>query len=142
MYGEVRGESPAGGGPVASFYWPPLHRFIRYADAAALVSSMSPAEYVQRVCNCDICATLASEPSGLLAYFRANRPGNATRDFPERSSLELNRFHFLFARRQELEDLRLAALPEIAESMLKVAEEYSDSSRDRVRAWVARLQAA
>ena len=65
MYGEVRGLSPAGRGPVASFYWPPLHRFLPYRHAHELVHSMSVAEYLERICACDICRQLVSEPGGL-----------------------------------------------------------------------------
>ena len=142
MYGEVRGAVPAGGGPLPNFYWPPLHRFVNYERAKAMVESMTPSEFLERVCACDICRTLVTEPRGLNRYFEANRPGKATRDFPVRSSLELNRFHFLMARGQEMINLRGGILPELIDQLLVAATEFGDPSKEPLRVWVRRLESA
>jgi hypothetical protein len=142
MYGEVRGSLPAGGGPLPNFYWPPLHRFITYERARGLAGSMSRSEFLERICSCDVCSALVSEDDGLDKYFQATRPGKATRDFPVRSSLELNRFHFLLARGREIEELRSRGFAELVDQLLRAVDEFGDPAREPLRAWISRLESA
>lgn len=143
MYGEVRGLEPSGGRPQLTFYFPPLRHPLSYAGAAQIVMAMSPAEYLERVCGCAVCAQLvAGDIRNLGAYFQTYRPDGAKRDFPTQEALDLNRFHYLLARGAELEFVRARPEGQLIADLLAAADPYPPSESSALRRWAKRLRAA
>ena len=143
MYGEVRGLDPSGGRPQLTFYFPPLRHPLSYAGAAQIVRTMSPTEYLDRVCGCAVCAELVGgDIHNLDAYFQTYRPDGSKRDFPTQQALDLNRFHYLLARGAELEFVRARPEGQLITDLLSAADPYPASASSALRRWAERLGAA
>ncbi len=143
MYGEVRGLEPSGGRSQLTFYFPPLRHPLSYAGAARIVMSMSPTEYLERVCGCAVCTELVGgDIRNLGAYFQTYRPDQAKRDFPTQEALDLNRFHYLLARGAELEFARARPEGQLIGDLLAAADPYPPSASSTLRRWAERLGAA
>lgn len=141
MYGESRGLDPTNGRPSMRFYIPPLHASFSYAVAQELLQGMSGSEYLDLVCDCDLCRALVAEGS-LVPYFETHVPDGAKRAFPTPAAVDLNRFHYLFARRKELEFARVRAEPQLVADLLAVVDRFPPPATRVLRTWAARLRSA
>jgi hypothetical protein len=141
MYGESRDLEPTNGRPSTRFYFPPLHDFFSYSVTQQLLAGISPEDYLALVCDCDICRTLVAE--GLLgSYFETYVPDGAKRPFPTSSALDLNRFHYLFARRNELAFARTRPEPQLIADLMQVVDRFPPPATRVLRAWAVRLRSA
>lgn len=105
-----RGEPAAeqGGGPRScQTYIPGVHFSDRFSRAHALGSSLAEQEYLARYCNCTLCAGIfhvGEHPLDLLLEEQTIDMGNATsRQTPTGRAATANTWHYLLARRQEVE---------------------------------------
>lgn len=143
MYGETRALDPSGGLPRTAFYFPPLRQFLPYAVAAELIDGTSAPEYLDVVCGCEICrALVGAEIRNAAAYFQTHAPEGSKRPLPTQEALDLNRFHYLFARRDELELARSRSEPALIADLLRAADRYPPKVTRTLRAWAVRLRAA
>jgi hypothetical protein len=145
MYGEVRDLDPSGGLPAASFYFPPLRQPLRYDFVKQLISGMSPDEYLRGVCDCALCRQLLNgeaDTAALDAYFATYVPAGGKRPLPKQQALDLNRFHYLLARTDELDLARSMSEPALIAEFLNAAEAYPANAARTVRTWVERLRSA
>ncbi len=143
MYGETRGLDPTGGRPATQFYFPPLRAFLPYGRAAELVVPLSESDYLATVCACEICRSLLRRPgSDVSAFFETYVPDGAKRPFPTQVAQDLNRFHFLYARADELALARSRTEPALLADLLTAADRYPMGVTRTIRAWAERLKSA
>lgn len=95
-----------GGGPRScQTYVPGIRRTIRFDRARALGYYLGATDYVERYCGCDICVGIfegQQHPLDVLLEEHSvrNMPGRQT---PTGRAADLNTWHYLIARRQEVE---------------------------------------
>jgi hypothetical protein len=141
MYGETRDLEPSNGRPAMRFYMPPLHDFLSYETAQRLLQEMSGGDYLRFVCDCELCETLIGAGS-LDPYFETYVPPGAKRAFPTGAALDLNRFHYLLARRRELEFARSRPEPQLISDLLEVVDRFPPPATRLLRSWAVRLRSA
>lgn len=95
-----------GGGPRScSTYVPGIRHTIRFDRARALGDSLDATEYIERYCSCDICVGTFEGREHPLDVLLEEHPvrNMANRQTPTGRASELNHWHYLIARRQEVE---------------------------------------
>jgi hypothetical protein len=103
-----KGEPAAepGGGPLSCrTYVPGIHHTITFDRAWDLGHRLNASEYVERYCSCDICVgILEGKQHPLDVLLEAEPvPSMRNRKTPTGRAEELNHWHYLIARRQEVE---------------------------------------
>lgn len=141
MYGESRGLEPTNGRPATRFYIPPLHDFFKYDTARRLINGLRDKDYLDWVCDCELCLALV-EADSLGSYFETYVPVGATRPFPTGAALDLNRFHYLLARRRELDFARSRPEPVLIADLLRVVDRFPPPATRLLRSWAVRLRSA
>jgi hypothetical protein len=152
-YGESKDVFPVSGGalPTVSFHYNPLHVKSSVPDIERAFSTLgitSAPLFHEYVCNCSICVgTLKGNIRNFRKYGElVLKPGN-TRESQTAESAKRCRFHFLLARKKELELVNQTS-PEVLRGMLEaVVKEYgqlppSMKLRDRshpLKSWIAVL---
>jgi hypothetical protein len=69
-------------------------------------------------------------------------PEGAKRAFPTPAALDLNRFHYLLARRQELSFARARPEPQLIADLLTVVDRFPPPATRVLRSWAVRLRTA
>jgi hypothetical protein len=103
-YGEPFDEQ--GGGPRScQTYVPGVRHTVRFDRAYALGYHLGAAEFVDRYCACDICVGVFEGQQHPLDVLLEERPvaNMRNRQTPTDRAAELNTWHYLIARRQEVE---------------------------------------
>jgi hypothetical protein len=134
-----RGEPAAepGGGPMSCrTYVPGIRHTIPFDRARVLGYDLAAAEYIERYCSCDICVGIFEgneHPLDVLLEEHPvkNMPGRQT---PTDRAEELNRWHYLIARRQEIEAFSAeSAAHVVARDMERAAALAGASESNRLR---------
>ena len=142
--GEPAGEH--GGGPRScQTYVPGIRHTIRFDRARTLGYHLDAAEYVELYCGCDICVgTFEGQQHPLDVLLEeqpvAKMPGRQT---PTGRAAELNTWHYLIARRQEVEAFSAQPASDVvARDMERAATLAGAHERNRLRRLADELRAA
>ena len=109
-YGEYRGVVPVGGGiPISKYYFPPVHKRLKYADLQRCCTSKgwgeegaNNEEFASMVCSCDQCKDLPMFGDSKLG--KPNKKG-VTRNYPTTDSKKHSLRHYLKAKNDEYQGL-------------------------------------
>lgn len=118
-YGESRAVVPVGGGiPMAKFYYPKLHKRLRYVDAASVLLEKSlftkdVSEYYKEVCNCPMCKeTIQKDANNFSLYgetrevYSKRKYSVITLNYPIPETRNRTLCHYLHRKRQEFNDVK------------------------------------
>lgn len=134
-----KGEPAAetGGGPRScQTYAPGVRHTIRFDRARELGYPLSPDEYIDRYCHCDVCVGSFEAKQHPLDLLLEEQPVNNN---PRRLTMtgraeELNTWHYLIARRQEVEAFNAeAATDVVARDVERAAALAGSSERSRLQ---------
>lgn len=125
-YGAERDVEPViGGVPSSKFYFLPLHERFLFSDIYFLVSTTNPELYFETVCDCDTCKSVIGANIQNFAKYGETKPSSkaklnsryADREYPTGESVRLCRYHFLMARKKEIEQANSSSLAELLEGL-------------------------
>ncbi|MGH7861212.1 MAG: hypothetical protein ACREOS_03135 [Candidatus Dormibacteraceae bacterium] len=126
-----------GGGPRScSSYVPGIRHTIRFDRARDLGYPLDATEYIERYCSCDICVGTFEGKQHPLDVLLEEHPVNnmPNRQTPTGRATELNRWHYLIARRQEVEAFSTEpAVDVVARDMERAAALAGTSESNRLR---------
>lgn len=130
-YGEHRDVAPilGGGLPPVKYYYPPLRSLLIPTKVETILPSIdvdAPTTFHEKVCDCSICRSVVSRDIRdfeKFYEFKINENGNEVAT-PE--AYDRCRFHFLLARRKEIDWLGRATVEEIVESLQRSYEVYGN----------------
>lgn len=135
-----------GGGPRSCrTYVPGIRHAIRFDQARALGYHLNADEYVSRYCNCDICTGSFESDQHPLDLLLEEHPVNNMpgRQTPTGRATELNTWHFLISRRQEVEAFAsLRASEVVARDIERATALAGINERDRLRRLADGLRSA
>ncbi|HEV2464291.1 MAG TPA: hypothetical protein VGT04_10820 [Acidobacteriaceae bacterium] len=130
-YGESKDVIPVVGVtvPTVNYHLPPLHTRVPMLELERALSSLgitTAQEFHDRICDCTICKGVLKEDLGNLREFGdfVLKVGN-TRKSQTPDSAKRCRFHFLLARRKELDFVNGNTLSAIKNQMVQALQEYS-----------------
>lgn len=115
-YGESRAVVPVGGGlPMAKYYFPPLHRRLRYRDVTSILEAKgwdSANAFHENVCDCETCREVIAGDIENFAQFGLSKPVTFTRrgqtvtmNYPLPETQDICLKHYLRTKRREIEFL-------------------------------------
>ena len=150
-YGEHRDVTPVLGGglPPVKYYYPPLKALLIPTEIETILPGIgvdTPRAFHERVCDCSICRSVIS--NDIVEFekfyeFKLNQEGNevATPEAYNRS-----RFHYLLARKKEIDWLSTATIPQIVETLRRsyglYEEEVGLADVDYLETWAQVLNEA
>jgi hypothetical protein len=144
-----RGEpaEQSGGGPRAcQTYVPAIRHCTRFEQAYALGRSLDADAYAERYCNCGFCVGAfgaGAHPLDLLLESQVVTVGRAERDTPTSRAVGVNIWHYLLARRQEIDAFsELRASQVIQRDIRRAASLTGDRDVGRFRRLADELQSA
>jgi hypothetical protein len=120
-----------GGGPRSCrIYAPALRHCLTFNEAHALAGSLSAEEYEQQFCDCTLCAGFFERGEHPFAHLLEDqavriRP-NYERRTPTSRATHLNTWHYLLARRQEIEAFSARPAAEVITRDLQRAAATAD----------------
>ena len=130
-YGERRSLIPAVGGglPPARYYLKPVHHGISMGELGTVAETVSRGQdFLSRVCGCPICRELLRQGTAGLArqFSQTERKPyrNSYRDYPTQEVYRLARYHFLYNRNVEIQDVNSAS--DVAEMVDQLIDAYAD----------------
>jgi hypothetical protein len=129
-YGESKDVFPVSGGalPTVSYHYPPLHVKSSVPDIERAFSSLgisSAAEFHESICDCTICVgTLRGNLRNFRKFGELVLKFGNTRESQTAESAKRCRFHFLLARKKELELINGSTVNELKSSIDATIAEY------------------
>lgn len=117
-YGEYREVVPVGGGlPIAKFYYPDIHKRLRFQEAVKIFHKYgyldSVEEYFKNVCECPQCRNILNNNTdnfiefGMTKVISFKRKGLIiNRDFPTTSTKEICLKHYLYNKDREFKEIK------------------------------------
>jgi hypothetical protein len=143
--GEPADEQGGGGPKSCQTYVPGIRHTIRFDRARALGYQLSADEYLARYCDCDICTGSFDSKQHPLDLLLEEHPVNnmPNRQTPTGRATELNTWHFLISRRQEVEAFAsLKASEVVARDIERATALAGISERDRLKRLAEGLRSA
>jgi len=153
-YGEYRAITPVGGGlPVNKYYFLPLHRRLRFDDAARILSNhgyfadgKSPAkhaaDYYSRICYCPQCHRTIKENihnfnrySDSSPYDVHTRNGIVKRNKPTYEAEVSAALHFLYCKVQEWESVEKQGFVDLVHKLRGNYKKYCPEKLSQIDAW-------
>ena len=153
-YGEYRPITPVGGGlPVNKYYFLPLHRRLRFDDAARILSNhgyfadgKSPAkhaaDYYSRICHCEQCHRTIKENihnfdrySDSSPYDVHTRNGIVKRNKPTYEAEVSAALHFLYCKAHEWESVEKQKFAELVRELKGDYKTYCPKKLSQIDAW-------
>ena len=135
-----------GGGPRSCrTYVPGIRHTIPFDRARALGYHLSAEEYIARYCNCDICTGSFEGKQHPLDLLLEQHPVNnvPNRQTPTGRAAELNTWHFLISRRQEIEAFATQPASEVVARDIERATALAGAQeRERLRRLADGLRSA
>lgn len=105
VYGENKSFTPVvgGGQPPPRFYLKPAHISMNVRGSELLLSGLSAQAYLENVCDCTICTGLFGGEEDLTRFAQFAEASDQGKYMPR--AYALCRYHFLFARRDEIKKI-------------------------------------
>lgn len=129
-YGESRSVVPVGGGiPMAKFYYPALHRRLRYVDAVSIlvvknIFGKGATSYYEEVCNCETCQKIIGNDPNNFARYGDSKAVAVPRgrsvislNFPLQETRQKTICHYLALKQSEFARLETIGLEELLEDL-------------------------
>ena len=157
-YGESRPVVPVGGGlPIARYYYPPLHRRLRFSDAYQLMESQGYTTDVSKfhanVCNCEVCRSVIAGDMRNIQRFGEAKPATfqrmgqtVTMNYPLPETRDLCLRHYLHCKRYEFSALettkRELAFAQLADACSQYEGVLSFNDMAFAKTWITALETA
>jgi len=148
-YGSDKNVDPViGGVPSSKFYFPPLHERYLFSDIYFLVSGLSPELFYRDICSCDTCKDVIGLNIENFARYGETKPSQkaksnsrfADREYPTGDSVRLCRYHFLMARKNEIEKAKVNNLADLLKSLRNSYDKYQTlmgpASVEHFKVWI------
>jgi len=136
-YGESRPVAPVGGGiPMAKYYFPPLHKRLRYNEALQILEAkgwLQDSKYFyDEVCNCQVCQEIIDGNMDNFSKFGESKPvtfqrkgQTVTLNYPLPETKDRSLRHYLMCKKREFVDLQTTTEEGIRKSLEKIRNDYS-----------------
>lgn len=151
-YGEYRPITPVGGGlPTNKYYFLPLHKRIRYDEAAEILSrlgyfsrneSLSAIDYYANICGCKMChEVIENDINNFVAYNDsipftiATRSGNVSRNRPTSEASLAAAMHFLYCKIDEWKNVEEKAFSVLVQELREHYKEYLPQLLGAITSW-------
>lgn len=153
-YGEYRSITPVGSGlPVNKYYFLPLHRRLRFDDAAGILlnhgyfaDDKTPAEhatnYYSKICNCPQCHRVIGENMRNFIKYGDSTPyevhtrnGVVKRNKPVYDAEVSAALHFLYCKAQEWKSVEEQRFVELVHELRENYKEYCPEKLSQIDAW-------
>jgi len=128
-YGESRGVVPIGGGvPISKYYFPPLHKRLKYADLVKVLrankwgnNGSKNAEFASSVCDCVQCTDISK--------FGDSKPGKSDkrgvrRNYPTIEAKQHSLKHYLYSKVREFKSVKKNNLSLLIKDMNDQGKKY------------------
>jgi hypothetical protein len=131
-YGEHRDVTPilGGGLPPEKYYFPPLHQKLHAAEVQTLFPGIGVGtadDFHVKVCGCPICTgVLKGELSNFEEFGEYARGPRSP--YPTSACMKKCKFHYLLARKEELDYLERTALDGIMDDLREASEHYESQA--------------
>jgi hypothetical protein len=134
-YGESRSITPVGGGiPTNKYYFPPLHKRMRFSDVADILQekgffNLPPANFINKICNCNQCsAIIQNDTNNFFKYGESSvftlSSNNVKRNRPTQEAMLISATHFLSCKTKEWENVKNNHFTELKERLIDGYEKY------------------
>lgn len=135
-YGESRPVLPVGGGvPMARYYFPPLHKRIRYSEVVQILAAKGwnrdASEFHANVCDCETCHEVISGNVENFAMFGGSRAvtfqragQTITLNYPLPETRDRCLRHYLHCKRKEFRELQASTKEEVIARLRTGGQEY------------------
>lgn len=127
-------------------YVPGVRHAVRGPDADRLGRPLTPAEYVERFCECGFCAGAFEDgmhPLDILLQSQTITIGGHDRQTPTSQAVGANTWHYLLSRRLEVETFSVSSTPDvIARDIERAAALNRDGDVNRLTRLARQLPAA
>ena len=133
-YGEHRDVIPVlgGGAPPARYYCPPLHVMLQPAQVEAFLPTLgidTAQSFHKNMCDCSICqGVLRGKVSNFSEYTATKRSESGKRRVPTPAAMKKCKYHFLLARRKELDKLVDTTLEDALDALRTAQEQYQEET--------------
>jgi hypothetical protein len=153
-YGESRPITPVGGGmPTNKYYFPPIHRRLKFDDAARILSDQgyfskekSNAEYAKNyytyICDCRQCHEVIKNDINNFDKYNESIPfivkaryGDISRNRPTTSANLIAALHFLYCKVTEWDEINKIPLKDLKANLIANYEKYCPSQLDSIKKW-------
>lgn len=160
-YGEDRRGYPVGGGqPTSKYYYPPLHRRLKYLESFDLLERCGYLDtntymwgesyaYLKEICRCKICKELMPEYMKGFDKYRSTdmyevryaghiqRRTMATSDEKKRC-----RYHYMYCKKMEFNYIKKRELRTILQDLVNTEKKYEGllPAKEKALAWICSLQ--
>ena len=136
-YGESRSVVPVGGGiPIAKYYYPPLHRRLKFDSLLQILEQTgydeSAGGFHEHVCACETCVQALNGNIENVGRFGESRPvvsqrgGRAvTLSFPVPEARDLCLRHYLRCKHAEFQMIADSDIESVLDSLRMIADEYA-----------------
>lgn len=145
-YGEYRSVVPVGGGiPISRYYFRPIHKRIKYADAVNFLrnldiippkpgeESQKAEEYYSKICDCNICKDIIEDNINNFSAFQNTeyyeieiRGVKQRRNYPDRETKKSCLLHYLNNKNKEFKFAEDQSFDNILEHLNNNFNEYKD----------------
>jgi hypothetical protein len=130
-YGESKDVEPVSGGavPTVNYHYPPLHVRVPILEVERSLSALgitTAADFHARVCDCSICVGILKGDLSNLRQFGdfAIKIGNKLKSQTPDSAKKC-RFHFLLARKKEIDNVDSSDLTQLRNELSTIRAEYA-----------------
>lgn len=151
-YGEYRPITPVGGGiPTNKYYFLPLHRRLRYDEAAEILSrlgyfskdeSLAAFDYYASICGCKTChEVIANDINNFIVYNDSTpfniitKKGSISRNRPTTEASLVAATHFLFCKVDEWRNVEENEFSVLLQELKKHYKEYLPQMLEAITTW-------
>ncbi|QAT50236.1 hypothetical protein EQM14_10930 [Caproiciproducens sp. NJN-50] len=153
-YGEARNITPVGGGlPVNKYYFYPIHRRLRFDEAASILSSKgyfsgkkSSSDYVKdyfdNICDCKQCyITIKNDINNFsnyndsIPFTMKTRYGIVSRNRPTTDASLIAAIHFLYCKIREWNEVNTKPLNSLIQDFLNAVSVYAPEWYQNIKSW-------
>ncbi|HUZ49129.1 MAG TPA: hypothetical protein VMW12_05220 [Candidatus Dormibacteraeota bacterium] len=122
VYGENKSFTPVvgGGQPPPRYYMKPAHVSMNVRGAELVLGGLSASAYLANVCDCVICSGLFDDEQDVTRFAQFAEASDQGKFMPR--AYALCRYHFLFARHDEISKMQSLTPGERIESLVKNIE--------------------
>lgn len=153
-YGESRDITPVGGGlPVNKYYFYPIHRRVRFDEAAAMLSEKGyfsrvksssgyAQDYYKNICDCNQCKDIIknnidnfNQYNESIPFVMKGRYGDVSRNRPTTNANLIAAMHFLFCKIREWDEIIEKDKATLIEELLSNIKLYYPQAYKDTKAW-------
>lgn len=153
-YGEARDITPVGGGlPVNKYYFYPIHKRLRFDEAASILSSKgyfsghkSPSDYAKEyddnICHCKQCHSIIkndinnfNDYNESIPFSMETKHGTVSRNRPTTNANLIAAMHFLYCKIREWDEVNTRSLDDLVKELLKAVSEYAPEWYQNIKSW-------